>query len=66
MATGPRGPSWAEMDLWGQLEEKGVGAGEEHTQLFLSLPFCLVEYAPWTGLGGIGSLRLGGMKRRIV
>ena len=44
----------------------GVGAGEEHTPLFLSPPFRLFEHAPWTGLGGIGSLRLGGMKRRIV
>ena len=43
-----------------------MGAGEEHTQLFLSPPFRLFEHAPWTGLGGIGSLRLGGMKRRIV
>lgn len=43
-----------------------VGAGEEHTQSFLSPPFCLFEHAPRTGLGRIGSLRLGGMKRRIV
>ena len=43
-----------------------MGAGEEHNQSFLSPPFCLFEHAPWTGLGRIGSLRLGGMKRRIV
>lgn len=29
MVTGPRGPSGAEVDLWGQLEEKGVGTGKQ-------------------------------------
>lgn len=41
-------------------------AAEEPTQPFLSPLSCLFEHAPLTGLGGVGSLCLEGMKRHIV